>query len=92
MQFLLFLITSLFATTAYLGSTDLFASDSELLSNDASNPDAQSVFGGDNGLHLSTNDIWNGGESDLLDYDTGNRYLPSVNFITTEVDDPIALL
>lgn len=89
MQFLLFLFTSLFATTAYPGSTDLFSSDPQLFNSDASNPDAHPIFDDDDVSQLSTNDIWTDGGSELLTFDADDRYFPSMIFIVIEVDYPM---
>ena len=90
MQFLLFLITSLFANTAFPISSDLFASDPELLNNDASNLDAHLIFGDDDSSQLSTEDIWTDGGSQFLTFDPDDGYFPSMNFI--EGDYPMTFL
>lgn len=77
MQFLLFLIASFFARIAISIVADLFASDPELLNTDGSNPDAQLLFSDDKGPPLSTNDIWTNGGSQMLTFNTDDRYFPS---------------
>ena len=73
MQFL-FLIASLFARITFSTAADLFASDPD---NDASNSDAQLLFGDGKGSQLFTNDIWTDGGSQMPTFNTDDRYFPS---------------
>lgn len=91
MRLLVFLIASLFTKIAYPGPTDLFTSDPDLLNYDALGTDQQLISGADDGPQPSTNDIWTGDGSDLLAYNTDNGYFSNMDFIATEVDDPIAV-
>lgn len=85
MQFYFFLMTSLFATNAYLSSSDLFALEPDFFSNDASTLDANLLFGDEDGPQPFADNIWTDDGSELLTFDAGDRYFPSRLFIAIEV-------
>lgn len=88
---LFFLIASLFINIAYPGTTDLFTSDPDSLNYDAFGTDQQLMSGANDGSQLFTNDIWSGDGSNLLASNPDNGYISNLDFMTTGVDDPLAV-
>lgn len=86
MQILLSLIITLFTVTGYPSPTDLWASDVNSLDDDIFTANEPLIPGANDGSQYSVDDVWPHGGSDLLAYDSENRYGSNMDSLITQAN------